>query len=116
MKKNTNCNSIDPESFIFSLFEILSIGDEYIEAKHVSTGAVVRIVKESFSTVEFLKPNEKSLFGVVKKNEDWYFCGLSISGHSYQDVEYNGYESHIFNDYMRQETEDISQKMMDFFC
>ena len=114
-KNDMGIFSIDPESFIFSLFEILSIGDEYIEAKHVSTGAVIRIVKKSFSTVEFLKPNEKSLFGVVKKDEDWYFCGLSISGVSYQDVEYNGYESHIFNDYMRQETEDISQKMMDFF-
>ena len=81
----------------------------------MSTGAVIRIVKHSFSSVEFLKPNEKSLFGVIRKGENWYFCGLSISGASYQDVEYNGYESHIFNDYMRQETEDISQKMMDFF-
>ncbi len=114
-KSDMGIFSIDPESFIFSLFEILSIGDEYIEAKHLSTKAVIRIVKESFSTVEFLKPNAKSLFGVVQKGENWYFCGLSISGYSYKDADYKKYEAHVFNDNMRQETENILQKMTDLF-
>lgn len=107
--------SVEPESFIFSLFEILYIGDEYIEARHFSSGAVIRIVKETFRGAESLKPNLKLLLGVVKKSENWYFCGVSISGASYDGFSYKRYEAHIFNDHMRQSTEESLQKLTDFF-
>lgn len=52
-----------------------------VELEHSATGCIIAVELSSFSDMRAIQPQRYVSLGVLKKDTQWYFCGILI-GHS----------------------------------
>lgn len=70
---------IDSNSFIFSVFKVLAVNEDWVKLEHVGTGCIIDVVASSFPDMTNIKLHHQIACGVLKKDTYWYFCSIMIA-------------------------------------